>query len=759
MGIFLRKLKITMIKKFLHIFCALLLLSLSIFSMPLDASAIATNLIANPSVETASNEQPVNWSTNSWGTNTPTFSFSENGNTGGRSLMVSVSNHQNGDAKWMSDQVQVTPGQTYVYTDYSKSDVYSELDAAYTHDNGEMTFEYIQSIPASVTWTQNNASFTVPDGVVSVSIYHILYSDGTLQTDDFSLSLSGVASPDQPPTTNPETPTAPLDPSTEPIDNLLTNPSFEVTNGNDPADWSRGSWGINTPRFSYDNGNARTGQKSISLTILSVSSGDAKWYASPVSVTSGKTYTYQDYYKSNVATRLVVVMSNTDGTNSYTELTQAAVADTWTLYSGEFTVPSGIEKATVYHLIDSVGSLSIDDVSLIANSEPSPVTQQPASSNLITNPDFETTSGSHPIEWRADKWGTNTSSFAHVKDDGHTDNSSSKVTISDYVNGDAKWIFSPITTLTPGAQYEFSAWYKTNSQPRVVVAYEDENFSSHYQTLASPIPGADATTNWQNYHTSITAPYDAVSLTVYVLLASNGWLQTDDYSIVSSSTSGFDEAIISITFDDGWSSIYKYGLPLLRKYDLLSTQYIVSGKLNTSDYMTNLQVQSIKNEGHEIGSHTVSHPDLTTLDDSDLTAELQTSQASLKNLTGEGAARSVASPYGVYNAATLGKIRQSYQSHRSTDTGYNDRSSFNPYNILVQNILSTTTPEDMRRWVEHAKTTNTWLVIVYHAVGPTESDNHAVTSNNLDLELNIIKNSGVKVQTISQAIYNLSSQL
>ena len=107
---------------------ALFLLSLLFAQVPVHAAA--SNLIANPSAETAVNGQPQNWTTNSWGTNSPSFTYSTTGHTGSRSLYVDMANYKDGDAKWMADQVAVTPCQTYVYSDYYQASVDTELDAA-----------------------------------------------------------------------------------------------------------------------------------------------------------------------------------------------------------------------------------------------------------------------------------------------------------------------------------------------------------------------------------------------------------------------------------------------------------------------------------------------------------------------------------------------------------------------------------------------------------------------------------------------------
>ena len=65
--------------------------------------ALSANLIPNPSVEIPDLINPAipqNWVSNSWGSNTATFSYLNDGQDGLRSVYVKITNYANGDAKW-----------------------------------------------------------------------------------------------------------------------------------------------------------------------------------------------------------------------------------------------------------------------------------------------------------------------------------------------------------------------------------------------------------------------------------------------------------------------------------------------------------------------------------------------------------------------------------------------------------------------------------------------------------------------------------
>jgi peptidoglycan/xylan/chitin deacetylase (PgdA/CDA1 family) len=146
------------------------------------------NLIANPSFETASGSAPANWNFDKWGTNTTTSGYLTTGHTGSRSVQVTSTAYTNGAAEWYYNHVPVSAGKTYQFTDWYKSTVDTEVDAEVTMSDGSTQYFWLGSVPAASDWTQYKATFQVPAGGVSMSVYHILAAKGSLTTDDYSLS-------------------------------------------------------------------------------------------------------------------------------------------------------------------------------------------------------------------------------------------------------------------------------------------------------------------------------------------------------------------------------------------------------------------------------------------------------------------------------------------------------------------------------------------------------------------------------------------
>ncbi len=450
-------------------------------------------------------------------------------------------------------------------------------------------------------------------------------------------------------------------------------------------------------------------------------------------------------------TRVVVAFIDSANNYTYKELAGApASATAWSQYSSIFTVPSSAIKATVFHIIDSVGSLTIDDVSLSVYTSTIPTTGP-----VIFNPSLEIANGSVPANWVQGKWGTNSTVFSYVSE-GHTGTKSVKVAVSNYSSGDAKWYFEPITTVQVGKQYRFSVWYKTNVSPKVVAMFIMADGSEKYFGMPVTLAGSNGATEWQQYSDTFIVPTGAVAASVFLFINQNGWVQTDDYSLTEYTPTGFNRPLLSLTFDDGHEDNVLTALPILNKYGLKTTQCYATTYIQgmTQDVIDG--VKAFSSSGHEICSHSVTHPYMTAITNSQLTTELSSSQQYLRSSTGQQVS-AFATPYGDYNSNVLTYTKQYYGLHRSVDEGFNSKDNLNPYNIRVQNILNTTTAAQVAAWIAQAKAENTWLVLVYHRVAndPGPYDSYI---NVFEQHIQTILSSGITVKTLTDAYNEVSVQ-
>lgn len=161
----------------------------------------------------------------------------------------------------------------------------------------------------------------------------------------------------------------------EPGVNGIVNSSFEQAgeNGN-PTGWKRGFWpGELAAQFTYPvPGAGGEGSQAASVSITShAGQGDAKWYFEDIPATPLAYYIFSDKYKSDAETRVLVRLNSGACTDqdqsqcSYIELGRAASSSDWTDFSAGFTVPSGVTSLTVFHTLESNGTLTVDDYSVV----------------------------------------------------------------------------------------------------------------------------------------------------------------------------------------------------------------------------------------------------------------------------------------------------------------------------------------------------------------------------------------------------------
>lgn len=226
----------------------------------------------------------------------------------------------------------------------------------------------------------------------------------------------------------------------------------------------------------------------------------------------------------------------------------------------------------------------------------------------------------------------------------------------------------------------------------------------------------------------------------------------------------FNEPIISVTFDDGWESIYSNGFAILEQCNIKTTQYILAEHFADKAYLSEAQVRSLQNAGHEMASHTMTHPDLTTLSEVEADWELSESGRILSEKFGK--ARDFASPLGATNSTVMNFIKKHYRSHRNTvgdpkeieDVDINLSETFDRYNINAFTIRRSTTLEEVKKMIDYTIARKGWLVITYHQVDGADRSDFAVSPEELKEQLRLIKNSNISSATIGQVLDAIDSR-
>ncbi|MDH5326004.1 MAG: polysaccharide deacetylase family protein [Gammaproteobacteria bacterium] len=175
---------------------------------------------------------------------------------------------------------------------------------------------------------------------------------------------------------------------------------------------------------------------------------------------------------------------------------------------------------------------------------------------------------------------------------------------------------------------------------------------------------------------------------------------------------------ISFTFDDGPASVFEYALPVFEARNVSATAYITTGWIGRSGYMSWEQVQSLQDDhSWEIGSHTLSHPELPNLLQADIDKELGESKTILTNRGLQ--VTSMATPFGAYDNRVLKTSSRLYAHHR----GFWDTQDLNrfPYNntvLMVKAINRDTPTSEVFAYIDQAILEKKWLILVFHEILP-----------------------------------------
>ncbi len=129
---------------------------------------------------------------------------------------------------------------------------------------------------------------------------------------------------------------------------------------------------------------------------------------------------------------------------------------------------------------------------------------------------------------------------------------------------------------------------------------------------------------------------------------------------------------VVLTFDDGYEGVYQYAFPVLKRRQLTATIFLIPdklGKIEKFSYLNVSQIQEMANYGFEIGSHSLTHQDLTLIEEADLKREIFDSKKRIEDLTSRPCSH-FCYPYGKWNHEVQNKVREAgYKSASSSVFG------------------------------------------------------------------------------------------
>jgi len=201
------------------------------------------------------------------------------------------------------------------------------------------------------------------------------------------------------------------------------------------------------------------------------------------------------------------------------------------------------------------------------------------------------------------------------------------------------------------------------------------------------------------------------------------------------------KSAFTFTFDDGFMSQYNYAAPILDSCGFKGTFFLISGSMTDFlppiwRYGTWNQFREMALEGHEIGSHTVRHYDLTTLatgdttTDSTLLFELYQSKKTIEQKISSQKCITIAYPFNIKNTNVINETALFYESARGgsnipmdstlADSGFYKigakEEQFNTPRNSLQDDLDEL--QDIETYEDSAIADGKWGMLMAHEVVP-----------------------------------------
>jgi peptidoglycan/xylan/chitin deacetylase (PgdA/CDA1 family) len=142
---------------------------------------------------------------------------------------------------------------------------------------------------------------------------------------------------------------------------------------------------------------------------------------------------------------------------------------------------------------------------------------------------------------------------------------------------------------------------------------------------------------------------------------------------------------VAVTFDDGFTRTFEEALPILTRYRIPATMFMVADRIGgDNDWMQARgmprrrlmdagQIRDMHTAGITIGSHTLSHPRLPECTPEKMRTEIADSKVRLEDMLSSPVTH-FAYPYGLYDDTARRLVEQcGYHSACSTLSGFNNK--------------------------------------------------------------------------------------
>ncbi|MDM5230131.1 polysaccharide deacetylase family protein [Lysinibacillus pakistanensis] len=204
------------------------------------------------------------------------------------------------------------------------------------------------------------------------------------------------------------------------------------------------------------------------------------------------------------------------------------------------------------------------------------------------------------------------------------------------------------------------------------------------------------------------------------------------------------QALVTLSYDDGYRNWYDKALPLHSKYNMPGTFNIIGNKVYSDDevYMNPSQLWVAHDLGLEIASHTQNHPFLTRKSEDEIHDEFAESINTIESLLGKGVVSTVAIPYSDYNKEIREIAMQYFDGIRVLGRETNIMNDYDPYWLKSYAIINTTEFLDVKKWIDKAVAENSWVIIMLHGITEDRLEEYETTPEILEQIMKYINDLG-----------------
>jgi len=170
-------------------------------------------------------------------------------------------------------------------------------------------------------------------------------------------------------------------------------------------------------------------------------------------------------------------------------------------------------------------------------------------------------------------------------------------------------------------------------------------------------------------------------------------IHTNEYQTISlgdlleSSGQNHQKRVV-LTFDDGWQNNYTYAFPILEKFALTATIFVITDFVGKTNYMDWDQLREMNTQGISVQSHTVTHRPLSTLSTAEIYKELENSKKMIEDHL-QTPVNFLSAPHGMIDEKVVDVARlQGYKAVCTSEPGFS-HSPGNPVVLKRINISNT----------------------------------------------------------------------